>query len=297
MEDLATPLASTEDILNQLVEVYDDLSPQLRRAARHLLDNPNEIGVSSMRALAHEADVHPNTLVRLARAVGFESYASFREPFRDSLRGSGEGFPDRARWLQSLAEGHSHGALFSQMAAANLTNVEHLFAGTSAEEIKAVADLIVTSRTTYVLGVGAAYSLAHNFWYVTRMALDKLVQLPRLGSLAADDLVKAGPEDVLLAMTFHPYRTDIVETARMAADRQMTVVAVTDSRSSPLALASDYTFVTPNSTPQFFPSLVATLAFLETLTAFIIADADRTVVANIDDFHRKRMEAGVYWKE
>jgi DNA-binding MurR/RpiR family transcriptional regulator len=129
------------------------------------------------------------------------------------------------------------------------------------------------------------------------MALDKLVQLPRLGSLAADDLVKAGPEDVLLAMTFRPYRTDIVETARMAADRNMTVVAITDSRSSPLALASDYTFVTPNSTPQFFPSLVATLALLETLTAFIIADADRQVVANIDEFHRKRMEAGVYWNE
>ena len=74
-------------------------------------------------------------------------------------------------------------------------------------------------------------------------------------------------------------------------------MACTKAKGLPLALASDYTFVTPNSTPQFFPSLVATLAFLETLTAFIIADANREVVANIDDFHRKRSEAGVYWKD
>ncbi len=291
------PGESTENILKQLTDAYVRLSPQLRRAAQHLLDNPNDIGVSSMRALASGAGVHPNSLVRLARAIGFDSYEALREPFRERLRNDVESFPDRARWLQSLAEGHSHGQLYSQMAAANLDNIENLFAGASAEEIKLVADKIVASRTTYVLGVGAVYSLAHNFCYVTRMALDNLVQLPRIGSLPADDLLKVQPGDVLLSLTFNPYRTEVVEATQLAKNLGAVIVAVTDSRSSPIAMVANHAFFTPNNTPQFYPSLVATLAFLEMLTAFIIADADRQVIANIDDFHRKRVEAGVYWKE
>jgi len=288
--------ASSEDIIDRLSGLYGELSPQLRRAAQYLLDHPAEVGVSSMRAVAVAAEVHPNTLVRLARALGFDSYQDFREPFRESLRGHGESFPDRARWLQSLAAGHSHGQLYSQMAAANLANIEHLFSATTADEVKVVADKIVASRFTYVLGVGAVYSMAHNFWYVTRMAMDKIVQLPRQGSLPSDDLLQTGPDDLLIAMSFHPFRADVVDAMRLAKSRGMTIVAITDSRSSPLALEADHVFVVPNSSPQFFSSLLSTLALLEMLTSFIIADADPQVIAHIEEFHRKRHEAGVYWQ-
>lgn len=288
---------STDEILKQLAGLYAELSPQLRRAAQYLLDNPNQVGVHSMRQIATEADVHPNTLVRLARSLGFDNYQEFRQPFRESLTNHGESFPDRARWLQSLAAGHSHGQLFSQIAASNLANIEQLFSGTTADEVKLVADKIVASRFTYVLGVGAVYSMAHNFWYVTRMAMDKMVQLPRIGSLPSDDLLQTGPDDLLIAMTFHPFRADVVDAVKLAKSRGMTIVAITDSRSSPIALEADHVFVVPNRSPQFFSSLLSTLALLEMLTSFIIADADPQVIAHIEEFHRKRHEAGVYWQD
>jgi hypothetical protein len=38
------------------------------------------------------------------------------------------------------------------------------------------------------------------------------------------------------------------------------------------------------------------MVLLETLIAFMVADAKRGVVANIEAFHRERDEAGVYWR-
>ena len=73
---------------------------------------------------------------------------------------------------------------------------------------------IVTARTTYVLGVGISYALAHNFAYLARMALDTVVAVPRDGSLPIDDVARAGPEDTLLAMTFKPYRSEVVDAVR-----------------------------------------------------------------------------------
>ena len=42
---------------------------------------------------------------------------------------------------------------------------------------------------------------------------------------------------------------------------------------------------------------VAVSALLETLMAFVIADADPKVIANIDKFHARRRELGVYWTD
>ncbi len=286
---------TTDEILGRLTESYLSLSPQLRRAADYVLNNPNEVGVHSMRRLAASAAVTPNTLVRLARAVGFESYQSFREPFSDRLsKGGEEFFPDRVRWLQSLAQVGSHGMLYRDMASAALANVEQMFSGATPDEAKTVADLIVRAPNTYIMGVGSAHSLAHLFWYIGRMALDTLHQVPRQGNLPIDDIANIRPGDVLLAMTFAPYRTDVVNAVTHARELDATIVAISDSRTSPIALQADHVFVTPTTTPQFFPSLSAGFVLIETLLAFVIADGGPRAVENIQRFHRVRYQTGVY---
>ena len=41
--------------------------------------------------------------------------------------------------------------------------------------MQAIADHIVCSRRTYVIGVGANFALAHNFAYLAGMAVDNVV--------------------------------------------------------------------------------------------------------------------------
>jgi len=129
------------------------------------------------------------------------------------------------------------------------------------------------------------------------MALDTVVAVPRDGSLPIDDVAKAGPEDVLVALTFKPYRSEVVDAVSCARAQGAAIVALTDSRSSPIAVAARHAFVVPTETPQFFTSTVAAAALLETLMAFVIADAAPEVVASIERFHRRRHDLGVYWPE
>jgi DNA-binding MurR/RpiR family transcriptional regulator len=273
------------------------MSPQLRKAAQFVLDNPREVGVSSIVELAASAGVKPNTLVRMAQAVGYGGYEGFREPFRDAIRSGGQSFPDRARWLQSIARSGRHGRLLTQMASGAMENIEEMFAATTAETIKAAADRIVEARCTYVLGLGISYALAHNFAYLASMALPTVRAVPRDGSLPMDDLVRAGPGDLLLAMTFTPYRSEVVSAVRVAKRAGVSIIALSDSRASPIALEADHVFVIPTATPQFFTSTVAASAFLESLMAFVVADASPDVVASIERFHRLRHESGIYWPE
>ncbi|NNF65448.1 MAG: MurR/RpiR family transcriptional regulator [Acidimicrobiia bacterium] len=277
------------------MEAMPVMSPQVHKAAAFVLDHPDVVGFASVRQLAADAGVKPNTLVRMARAIGFDGYEDFRETFRDALRTNP--FPDRAEWLQDLAAGDRLETLYADIAGSALSNLEQLFAKTTPDEMRTIADLIVGSRRTYVIGVGANYALAHNFAYLVGMALDNVTAVPQEGNLPMDAVVRAGRDDVVVAMTFEPYRSEVVDAVTSARAQKATVVAITDSHGSPIAVGVDHVILTPSATPQFFPSTIAAAAALETLASFIVADAPRAVVQTIERFHRRRYDLGVYWSE
>ncbi len=281
--------------MERLAEELEAMSPQLRKAAAFVLDHPGEVGLASVRELAAAADVKPNTLVRLARAVGYEGFEDFRAPFRAELRRGA--FPDRAQWLQELAAGGKLDALYADIAASALANVEALFTGVAAAELKEIADRVVASRRTYVMGVGSNYALAHNFAYLVGMAVDHVVAVPDEGRVPMDAMVRAGPGDVVVAMTFAPYRSEVVDATRAARDQGAAVVAITDTHGSPIAAGAAHVILAATDTPLFFPSTLAAAAALEALASFIVADADPEVVAAIDRFHQRRYDLGVYWRD
>ncbi len=289
--------ATPDAVLERLANGLDALTPETRKAATYVLENPGDVGVSSIREIADAAEVKPNTFVRMARSAGFDGYEDFREPFRAEIRRGTPSFTDRARWLQALGETGQLGGLYADMVTAAIRNIETTFARTDADAMKAAADAIVAARETFVLGVGVNNTNARNFAYLADQAASNIWAIPRTGGVASDDLSRAGKGDVLLAMTCKPYRTEVVDAVALAREQGVTIVAISDSPASPIILGAEHKFVVAADTPQFFPSSVAILALLETLMAFVIADAPPEVIEKIETFHARRHALGIYTSE
>ena len=283
-------------LLERMGSTMEGMAPQVRKATAFVLDHPDEVGFATVRELADLAGVHPNTLMRMARAVGFDGYEDFRDEFRNDMR-SRRSFHDRAVSLQMISSGDRLPALYGEIAGVTLLNVERMFTSTPASVMQAIADRVVRSRRTYVIGVGANYALAHNFAYLAGMALDNVVAVPAGGNVPMDGVVKAGPSDVVLAMTFAPYRAEVVEATGAARRQGALVVAITDSHGSPIAPGADHVILAPSATPQFFPSTLAAAAALETLASFMVADAPPDVIEDLDRMHQRRYDLGVYWRD
>lgn len=289
-----TNVPNSVDALGDLADVLGDLTPELRKAAAYVLENPNDVGVSSIREIAEAAQVKPNTFVRMARQIGFDGYEDFREPFRDAIRKGQASFPDRARWLQSLKEGGRLGALYADIVSSSLRNIEETFAGIDEPSLRAAAEDIWNCRQVFVAGVGVNSANARNFTYLASTGMDRFHAIPRLGHTAVDDLALADARDVLIAITCKPYRTEIVEAVKVAREQGVKIVGISDSPASPLIIGSAHGFVVKADTPQFFPSSVATIAILETLLSFVIAVASPEVVTRVEKFHARRHALGIY---
>jgi len=284
-------------VLERLTEEWDALTPEAQKAARYVLENPNDVGVSTVREIAEAANVKPNTFVRMARQVGFEGYEDFRAPFREAIRKGAVSFPDRARWLQDIRKSGDLGGLYADMAEGAIRNLEETFAGIDAEALKTAAEAIWASRQVFTLGVGVNNANARNFTYLASTGMVQFHAIPRPGSTPTDDLAWADKRDVLIAMSMRPYRTEVVAAIEVAREQGITIIGLSDSPASPIIRAADHGFVVAVDTPQFFPSSVSTIALLETLLSFVIAVASEEIVERVEKFHDRRHQLGIYVKE
>ncbi len=294
MNDMNVPISDPSDLLGYLAGKLTEFTPEVRKAAAYILDNPNNVGISSVRELAEAAMVTPNTVVRMAKSAGFSGYDEFRAPFRDQIRNGRFNFPDRARWLQSFAEGGKLSALYADVAASAIANIENTFATADSDQLKAAAELIVGAGQVYLLGVGANYMLANTFAYLADMARDNVAAIPKRGGSAIDDLARAGGGDVLVAMTFKPFRSEVVRAVEAASRQGVKIIAISDSLASPIVALSEYGFIVHTDTPQFFPSTIAAAALLEALIAFVIAEAGPSVIDRIKQLHERRYDLQIY---
>ena len=284
-------------VLERLTEEWDALTPEAQKAARYVLENPNDVGVSTVREIAEAANVKPNTFVRMARQVGFEGYEDFRAPFREAIRKGAVSFPDRARWLQDIRKSGDLGGLYADMVEGAIRNLEETFAGVDAEALKSAAEAIWASRQVSILGVGVNNANARNFTYFASSGMVQFHAIPRPGSTPTDDLAWADKRDVLIVMSMRPYRTEVVAAIEVAREQNMTIIGLSDSPASPIIRAAEHGFVVAVDTPQFFPSSVSTIALLETLLSFVIAVASEEIVERVEKFHDRRHQLGIYVKE
>ena len=284
-------------VLGRLSDELKLLTPEAQKAARYVLENPREVGVSTVREIAAAARVKPNTVVRMARQVGFEGYEDFREPFRDAIRRGAVSFPDRARWLQGIRRSGDMGELYADLLSSAMRNIEETFAGIGADQLQAAAEAIWGARSVYTLGVGVNNSNASNFTYLARTGMTEFHAIPRPGSTATDDLAWADGRDVLIAITCSPYRTEVVEAVEIARKQGMVVIGISDSPASPVILSAQHRFVVSVDTPQFFPSSVSTIALLETLLSFVVAVSSDEIVERVEKFHERRHQLGLYQED
>ncbi|MEJ2015652.1 MAG: MurR/RpiR family transcriptional regulator [Limibacillus sp.] len=285
-----------QEIIDQLTEGYARLSPQLRLAAKAILDRPEEVALTSMRGFAAKAGVAPATMLRLARTLSFKCYEDFRESFQQALRG-GEGFAGRAEWLQRLAGETASGGVVSGMARAQIGNVEEAYQANGPEALADAADCLRQADTVYVLGVAALHGVLRHFHFVLRFALARVQLVSSDNGSVIDGLLQIGPKDAVIAASVNPYGRQTVEGLSFAKQRGAKIILITDSRSAPSAAQADHLLLAPTQSPQFFPSLSATLALLESLTALVVSRGDKATVERIARLDRLRAEQGLYWQE
>lgn len=282
------------DAVRLITESFSGLTPELQKAARFMLENPEEVGLNSMRSVARAAGVKPATVSRLSKTLGFEEYEALRDPFRQRLRKNEPRFATKLRDIQRRGSSDTD-ALFADLRTQEIANVERTLSDDNYAALVDAAETLHRCRRVYVLGLRGAYAPAFLFHYAYQLFQDNSYLVDTHAGIFADQLRGIGAKDSLLVVSFPPYTQFTIDAVEYAADAGAKIIAVTDSVVSPAAHAAGHTIVTQNRSASFYHSFTGALAVTQALITLLVAKKGGDAIKIAQEAEKQLSKISAYW--
>ena len=132
-------------------------------------------------------------------------------------------------------------------------------------------DLLEKADSVYLLGQLRSAPVVDLLRYVLTMLGKRCVLLDPSGGLATYMARTVRKTDVLVAVSFRFYATEVVNVVEEAASRGVAVIAISDSTLSPIAKSAEVLFAVPEHDYTFSRSLAAPMCLAQALTVALAA--------------------------
>ena len=232
-----------------------------------LVDMPEQAAVRSISELGSILGVNPSTLTRLAKRLGYAGFGDFQDVFREAIADDQRYFYSR-QVGRLLTAGYGSGedtGVFERLAEETAANVHGFIAQLDPEALRGGASRLASARRVRVHGVRQFHALASFLTYGLGMLRSDvaLLDAPRLG--VAEAIAQLEPGDVVVVASCAPYTRSVARVAEVAARSGLDVIAITDTRSSPLAGPAKHAFYVPHASSFYSNSMGAYVVFCEGL--------------------------------
>jgi len=287
---------------NRIVRHFNDLSPQLRRAAQYVSKHPEDVAMRSLRQIASKSGLTPPTYSRLARAIGFDDYEGLRDICRNELRQTRLSMADRAALLQETSKNNpktGRGSFATIHAQSAVSGIQRLLDEMDVGQLAKAADQLVAAKNVYLIGSLCGRTMVEYLAYMAQMVSPNWRVVGQGASSASGILTGAGENDVLIAIAAAPYASETVRAVQLVADSAAgaNIIVITDDLLSPLLKHASYSFLIPAESSLFFPSHVALVTFLEILTGMIVRRLGEEGQNRINAVEQSSHAIGDYWQQ
>jgi len=253
-------------VLQHIAAGLPGMSSAMQRMGQAVLTHPFRAATLSIDEFAGEVEVSIATANRFARALNYAGYPQFRAELA-------RGFEAILAPVESLRTNLQQVASPQQAMADSLhetlTNLQRTVQALQQQPCEQAVHLIAEADQVLTLGWGSSAYLAGVLQHELEPYCSRIGSLAQAGgpSHAARQLVKRGPRDLVIALAFPRYVEDTITLTRLARERGVKVLALTDEPTSPLVPLADVTLYAHVSRQVAPTSNATVLALLEALVA------------------------------
>lgn len=267
---MSRALKPTTDLANRIAKVYPTLSEGHRKAADFVLQNPLDTATMTIEGLAERSGTSTATITRFVRALGYASYGDFRAALSAALKVA-------LAPVEALADARAAaGSVFATMSASlgnEAANLEEAIATLDEPTVDRAIAALLKARRIFIIGYGASHHVGAFLedGLLLYLEADVIFATARGGpERASNQMLSAGPDDLVVAISLPRYSRSTLELAKFAKQRKAMLLAITDKPSSPLVAIADMTLFAP-ARNNFLPN--------SPTAAFAVADALITTLA------------------
>ena len=275
MTEAVAPL-TLEGLRKLITERFDSLPSRLQSAARYLIDHPSAAAVDTIKLLSEAADLQPSVLVRLAKTLGYSGFSEMQTVFRDALLSQTQSYGERMRTQRArrVVAPRAPDGMLRLLCEGSISSLESLQESTDADRLRRAIQLLAGARAIHVVGLRRAWPIATYLTYLLSRSRRSVRLLGGMGGMLSDEIQALREDDVLLAISFHPFHADTVAAAESARARGVSVLALTDSALSPFARHAKVVLEVRDAEIAGFRTVAASMALCHGLAVGLVMEEE-----------------------
>lgn len=283
-----SPQKAGSTVREKILALFDELSPKHHQLARYFLDHEERIIFASASEIGSSVGASAATVVRFARALGYEGYTDLQAHIRSTLSPN---LTASQMLAERIKENNFSRDIAARVAEVNTYNIRETLKQVSPDILQGAVNVLLDARQVRVFGSGmsaaAAVMAGHSLWMLgipARAVVNGgLNQTIEIDSLAENDTV--------IVISIWRYLRETVEALHHAKALGTRTIALTDSLASPVARTADYVFVAETERASHSRSLTGIISLIDLINATIISQRpEESMIAlqHIDDSYQQQ---------
>lgn len=275
------------NLIAHIAEHMAGFSKGQRRIAAYILEHYDTAAFMTAYKLGETVGVSESTVVRFAAEIGFEGYPQLQKAIQELIR-------SKLTTVQRVEVTRARMAddeVLEGVMAYDISNIRQTLEELPREVFYAAVDAIVGARKVYIFGAGSCRALANFVAYYLKLLLpDTHLLYTSSETEILEELVHINEQDAIIGLSFPRYSSKAVKTMHFAHSRGARVVAITDSRLSPIAEYASYLLLAHSDMATIVDSLVAPLSIINALIVAISLrrmEANRPVLDELEQLWQK----------
>ena len=252
------------NLLKEIEAKMPSFSKGQKLIANYITEHYDKAAYMTAAKLGALVNVSESTVVRFAIELGFDGYPELQHTLQELVRTKLTSF----QRVEVTNDRIGDGDLLSKVLLADSEKIKRTLDGIDREAFEAAVKHMISAKNIYILGVRSSASLAGFLNYNLRMIFDnvKLVDTSS-GSEMFEEIMGMTKDDVIFAISFPRYSKKIINAVDYAKHRGADVIALTDSKMSPIAREANQLLIAESDMASFVDSLVAPLSIINAMIA------------------------------
>lgn len=282
-----------EDVFVLMQDRMPAFSKGQRRIATYIVENYDKTAFMTANALGKAVGISESTVVRFATELGFDGYPGFQKAMQEAVMNR---LTSAERPEPSNKE-FENDVLFSVLR----SDAEKLYQTAEIIDHKGfltAVKIISEAKRIFVIGSSWEAGLVNFFGHsLSFLFPDVHVAISSGERELFEQVLHAQAGDVAIVFAFSQYSAGFEKIIQFCQDEGVAIVAITNSRLSPIGKLSDVTLVAKSDSVSFVDSLVAPLSVANALLIALSSEKETELQKNLDKFEQIRKEYHVNEKQ
>ncbi|MGO5028181.1 MurR/RpiR family transcriptional regulator [Candidatus Agathobaculum pullicola] len=281
------------DLINKIQSELSGFSKGQKQIARFILEHYDKAAFMTASRLGATVGVSESTVVRFATELGYDGYPHLQRALQEMIRNK----LTSVQRMEVSSDRMGGRDVLQTVLHADMDMIRQTLDEIDRDAFQGAVDALIGAKRIYILGVRSSSALSNFVGFYFNLLFEN-VTLVHTNSVSEifEQVLRVAPGDVVLGVSFPRYSKRTLSAMQYARDRGARVIALTDSRLSPLARVADHLLLARSDMASFVDSLVAPLSVINALIVAVGMSRRDEIEQTFNKLERIWEEYDVYEK-